>query len=80
MVKEVVPSEDLGILPGSQGGSKGESTAGSVEEAGSDNGNEDDVYISDVQVCQPCDEDAEVVPEGKTNSRSKEKKRDTRMK
>ena len=68
MVKEVV-SEDLGILPGSQGGSKGESIAGSVGEAGSENGDdEEDVNISDAQVCQPCDEDAGDVAEGKTNN------------
>ena len=76
MVEEVV-SEDLGILPGFQGGSKGESIADDVEESGSENGDDEDVYISDVLVCQPCDEDVEV--EGKTNSRSKERRRETRI-
>ena len=67
MVKEVV-SADLGILPGFQGGSKGESIAGSVGGSGSENGDEEDVYVSDVLVCQPCDEEVEAVAERKTNS------------
>ena len=67
MVKEVV-SADLGILPGFQGGSEGESIAGSVGESGSENGDEEDVYVSDVLVCQPCDEEVEAVAERETNS------------
>jgi hypothetical protein len=73
MVKEVVPSEDLGILPGSQGGSKGESTASCVGGSGSENiVQEEDVVQHELLVCQPCDEneDVEVVAERKTNSRS----------
>jgi hypothetical protein len=50
-VKEVV-SADLGILPQFQGGSEGESIAGSVGGSGSENGDEEDVYVSDVLVCQ----------------------------
>jgi hypothetical protein len=58
---EEFTSEEFGVqgLLGLQEGEKGK-IAGGVEELGSEDGDEEDVYISDVLVCQPCDEDEEV--------------------
>ena len=67
---EEIPSSDPGILAEFQGGNESTSTAGSVEG-----------LSSDQLFCQPCDEDenVEVVAEGKTNSRSKKRKRGMTM-
>ena len=68
MVEEVI-SADLGILPEFQGHNKGRSIAGGVDGSGSDLVVEDyDVVRHDLLVCQPCDEDVEVIAERKTNS------------
>jgi hypothetical protein len=69
--EEFVSSEDLlGILAEFQGGNERTSTAGGVEG-----------LSSNQLFCQPCDEDedVEVVAEGKTNSRSKKRKRGMTM-
>ena len=69
---EEVGSVDLGILPGFQGGNKGESIAGGVGGSSSENivKEEDVVRRDELLVCQPCDENVEVLAEGKTNSRN----------
>ena len=68
MVEEVI-SADLGILPEFQGHNKGRSIAGGVDGSGSDLVVEDyDVVRHDLLVCQPCDEDVEVIAERKTDS------------
>ena len=68
-VKEFTWTEP-GILPGFQGHNKGTSTAIGVDGSGSDGVVEDgNVVQHDLLVCQPCDEEVEVVAEGKTNSR-----------
>ena len=67
---EEVTSEDLGVLAEFQRGKKSTSTAGSVEGSGSENiTKDDDVVRHELLVCQPCDEDGEVIAERKTNSR-----------
>jgi hypothetical protein len=79
---EEFPSSDPGILAEFQGGNKSTSTAGGVEVMSRENTvKEDDVIRHDLLVCQPCDEDenVEVVAEGKTNSRSKKRKRGMTM-
>jgi hypothetical protein len=79
---EEFPSADPGILAEFQGGNKSTSTAGGVEGMSrEDIVEEDDVVRHDLLVCQPCDEDenVEVVAEGKTNSRSKKRKRGMTM-
>ena len=67
---EEFPSSDPGILAEFQGVNESTSTAGGVEG-----------LESDQLFCQPCDEDenVEVVAEGKTNSRSKKRKRGMTM-
>ena len=68
---EEFPSSDPGILAEFQGGNKGTSTAGGVEGMSrEDIVKEDDVVWHDLLVCQPCDEDEDVVAERKTNRRS----------
>jgi hypothetical protein len=80
---EEFPSSDPGILAEFQGGNKSTSTAGGVEGMSrEDIFEEDDVVRHDLLVCQPCDEDeenVEVVAEGKTNSKSKKRKRGMTM-
>jgi hypothetical protein len=69
--EEFVSSADfLGILAEFQGGNESTSTPGGVEG-----------LSSNQLFCQPCDEDenVEVVAEGKTNSRSKKRKRGMTM-
>ena len=69
-VLEEVVSADLGILHEFQGGKRGRSTAGGVGRSSSEHTVKlDDVVRHDLLVCQPCDENVEVVAEGKTNSR-----------
>jgi hypothetical protein len=69
---EEFPSADLGILPGFQAGSDWTSMAGGVAESGSGEIIEGNVVRHDLLVCQPCDEDEEVIAVGKTNSRGVE--------
>ena len=77
---EEFTSTEPGILPGFQGRNKGISSAIGVDGSESEVVGEDyDVVQHDLLVCQPCDEDVEVVAQGKTNSRTKERERETRM-
>ena len=79
---EEFTSTQPGILPGFQGHNKGTTTVDGIREAGKGEVVEDgNVVQHDLLVCQPCDEDenVEVVAEGKTNSRSKKRKRGMTM-
>ena len=67
---KVVESEEPGMLPGFQGQHKGTTTVDGIKEAGNGEMVEDgNVVQHDLLVCQPCDEDGEVIAERKTNSR-----------